>query len=105
MLYEVITIINSQIDISSCIKEIVIDKDAKILCSKFLNMLVDIIINISKNHRTFPVVLTGGVFQNKTLLELVVKQLDKNYIKYFYSKKVPLNDAGISVGQIYSQVD
>ncbi len=98
-------IINSQIDISSCIKEIVIDKDAKIICSKFLNMLVDIIINISKNHRTFPVVLTGGVFQNKTLLELVVKQLDKNYIKYFYSKKVPLNDAGISVGQIYSQVD
>jgi hydrogenase maturation protein HypF len=98
-------IVDSQIDISSCIKEIVVDKDAKTICTKFLNMLVDIIVNISKDNRTLPVILTGGVFQNKTLLELVIKQLDKNFIKYYYSKKVPLNDSGISLGQIYSQVD
>ncbi|XPV70616.1 MAG: carbamoyltransferase HypF [Halarcobacter sp.] len=97
-------LLEDKIDISPCIKQIVKDNDDKKICTKFINMLVDIIFDISTNYRGLPVVLTGGVFQNKTLLQLVTKKLNDNFIKVYYSKKIPLNDAGISVGQIYSQV-
>jgi len=97
-------IIDSQIDISKAIKQMVKDNDSNLICTKFMNMLVDIVIDISMENRNLPVILTGGVFQNKTLLEKVTKELDSRYIKYYYTSKVPLNDAGISVGQIYSQV-
>ncbi len=66
-------------------------------------MLVDIIITISLKY-DLPIVLTGGVFQNKTLLELVCKKLEKEGKKYYYSKRVPLNDGGIALGQLYSQI-
>ncbi len=95
-------IVDKNIDIKKAIKEITKDKDSLIITSKFINMLVEIIVEISNFYKKLPIVLTGGVFQNKTLLELVFKKLDKREV--YISKKIPLNDAGISVGQIYSQV-
>jgi hydrogenase maturation protein HypF len=80
------------------------DKDASQICTKFINMLVEIIVEISNANSHLPVVLTGGVFQNKTLLELVCKRFDTLNRRYYYTKEVPLNDAGIALGQIYSQL-
>ena len=97
-------IIENQIDLTSSIKEIIKDLDKKIICSKFINGLVELIVKISKKYDNLPIVLTGGVFQNKTLLELVIKRLKNLNKTYYYSKKIPLNDGGISIGQIYSQV-
>lgn len=89
------------INIDSMIKQMLEDKCAKLICSKFINSLCHIIIEISNNHKDLQIVLSGGVFQNKTLLELVCKKLKSLNKKYYYSKKIPLNDAGISVGQVY----
>lgn len=97
-------IIDNQIDFTSCIKQIIEDKDERIIASKFINGLVELIIKISKLHDDLAVVLTGGVFQNKTLLELIIKRLEILNKEYYYSKKIPLNDGGISIGQIYSQL-
>lgn len=94
-------VIDKEIDLSLMIKQILEEKDIKTICSKFINTLAEIILFISKKHKELPVVLSGGVFQNKTLLELVCKKLKNEKIKYFYSKEVPLNDGGISIGQIY----
>lgn len=95
---------DEEIDISSMIKQIVKDKDKTIICSKFINTLVNIIIDISDDYKDLPLVLSGGVFQNKTLLELVISKLKSLNKEYYYSKNIPLNDGGISVGQIYSQL-
>lgn len=97
-------IIEEEIDLSSVIKQIVEDKNKELICSKFINTLVEIILQISANYKNLPVVLTGGVFQNKTLLELVCKRLESEKREFYYSKKIPLNDGGISIGQIYSQI-
>jgi len=95
-------VIEKEIDLSLMIKQILEEKDIKTICSKFINSLAQIILLISQKHKELPVVLSGGVFQNKTLLELVCKKLKNEKIKYFYSKEVPLNDGGISIGQIYN---
>jgi hydrogenase maturation protein HypF len=72
----------------------------KTIASKFINTLVNIIYTMAKKYN-LPVVLSGGVFQNKTLLSLVCKKFKENNIKYYFSSKVPLNDGGISLGQIF----
>lgn len=92
------------IDVSSAITQIVCEQDAELICTKFINMLIEIMVEISNNNPTLPVVLTGGVFQNRTLLEGITARLDALNRNYYYSKEVPLNDAGIAIGQIYSQL-
>ncbi|MDB2405621.1 carbamoyltransferase HypF [Arcobacteraceae bacterium] len=74
--------------------------DTKLLCCMLINTLCHIVLHISSKHN-LDVILTGGVFQNKTLLEKVIKQLEAEEKKYFTSSSVPTNDAGISLGQIY----
>jgi hydrogenase maturation protein HypF len=74
------------------------------IVSKFINTLVKIIIDISKKEN-LSVILSGGVFQNKTLLELCLNYLEKENIKHYTNTIIPLNDSGISVGQIWYYLD
>jgi len=97
-------ITDNQIDIKKMIKEIVLESNPKVICSKFINTLVNIILDITNNYKELPLVLSGGVFQNKTLLEILIDKLEKEGKEFYYSKKIPLNDGGISIGQIYHQV-
>jgi hydrogenase maturation protein HypF len=45
------------------------------------------------------VVLAGGVFQNTLLLQRLVPQLEALGLRVYVPSKVPLNDAGIALGQ------
>ena len=89
------------IDISPMIKEMILDIDSKVICSKFINTMVQIILDISKSYEDLPVVLGGGVFQNKTLLEILINKFKEQNKEFYYNKNIPLNDGGISVGQAY----
>ncbi len=75
----------------------------KNLVSKFINTLVEIIIYISKKEK-IDVILSGGVFQNKTLLELTLKRLKEQHINYYHQQNTPINDSGISLGQIWKYI-
>ncbi|MBU1667563.1 carbamoyltransferase HypF [bacterium] len=68
--------------------------------SMFINSLVEIIIQVSKLEQQ-EVILTGGVFQNKTLLELVTARLKKENIVHYYQQETAINDGGIALGQLY----
>ena len=46
------------------------------------------------------VVLTGGVFMNRLLVDLLSKKLVEKGIEFFLPQKFPVNDGGIAVGQI-----
>jgi hydrogenase maturation protein HypF len=63
--------------------------------SVFINSIVNMIVKII-NLYNLPVIVTGGVFQNKTLLRELLKRK-----RVYFSKKIPLNDGGISIGQIF----
>jgi hydrogenase maturation protein HypF len=82
------------IDFSDMIKNI--DNQKDLVASKFINSLVEVIKKIS-NEINLPIILSGGVFQNKTLLTQILKNIDK---KIYFNQTTPINDGGISLGQI-----
>ncbi|GHO42594.1 carbamoyltransferase [Ktedonospora formicarum] len=46
------------------------------------------------------VALSGGVFQNRLLLELMLVRLEKQGFQVYTNRQVPPNDGGLSLGQI-----
>lgn len=72
----------------------------KELNSMFINTLVKIIVDISKREK-LDVILSGGVFQNKTLLELTCQELKQEKIKHYFQQETAINDGGIALGQAY----
>ena len=47
------------------------------------------------------VVLSGGVFQNRYLLELAGKKIRQHGLDLYVPSEVPCNDGGIALGQLY----
>lgn len=77
------------------------EKDKILIASKFINTLSHIILELSLKHLELPVLLSGGVFQNKTLLEKTIKLFKEHKIRYYLQNKTAINDGGISFGQAY----
>jgi hydrogenase maturation protein HypF len=74
------------------------------ISAKFHNTVAQVILEVSKQIRKDTslkkVVLSGGVFQNKYLLEKSSYLLSRNGFKVFTNHLVPANDGGISLGQL-----
>ncbi|MCD6258383.1 MAG: carbamoyltransferase HypF [Helicobacteraceae bacterium] len=72
----------------------------KEIVSKFINTLVKIVVDIAKIEK-LEVILSGGVFQNKTLLTLLIKKFEEESIIYYFQQETAINDGGIALGQAY----
>jgi hydrogenase maturation protein HypF len=79
--------------------------DASCIAAKFHNTIARIILHvclmIRKETELNSVVLSGGVFQNKYLLEKSLYLLTVNRFSVYTNNLVPSNDGGISLGQLY----
>ncbi|MCX6335071.1 MAG: carbamoyltransferase HypF [Bacteroidia bacterium] len=79
-------------------------RSVSVIAAKFHNMVAQVILQVSRKIRMDTslnkVVLSGGVFQNKYLLERSVEILKKDRFKVFTNHLVPANDGGISLGQL-----
>lgn len=74
-------------------------KDDKITAATaFINGLSNLIVNIADNYN-IEICFSGGVFQNKTLLNRTIKLLKGKNITYHISK-FPPNDSSIALGQM-----
>jgi hydrogenase maturation protein HypF len=62
-------------------------------------MVREICLSISKDTGIKVVALSGGVFQNRLLMRLVVELLEADGFKVLTHRDVPCNDGGISLGQ------
>jgi hydrogenase maturation protein HypF len=88
-----------QINILPMIKEILAQNNTTIAVSKFFHTLVEIIAVIYTPY-DLPLVLSGGVFQNRVLLGLVLERFPEAII----SNAIPPNDGGIALGQVVSSL-
>jgi len=86
-----------EINILPIIREIVKEDDRYIVISKFFNTVVEIIYIIYKKYN-LQMILSGGVFQNRVLLQLILDKIPTATI----SNKIPPNDGGIALGQVVS---
>lgn len=66
----------------------------------FHNTLAEMIVAIAQQVGEKQVVLTGGCFQNKTLLERTIDRLLAEGLQPFWHQRVPPNDGGIALGQV-----
>lgn len=96
------------IKLNDFIREIIDDIRLKIsndiISAKFHNTIVEITNDMAKKIRKISninvVALSGGVFQNKILLEKTVKKLEESGFNVYTNKIIPCNDSGISLGQL-----
>ncbi len=71
------------------------------IAKKFHNTLVELSLRIIKiQNKSQNILLTGGVFQNRLLTELMLRKLRANGYNVFTHSKIPPNDGGLSVGQV-----
>lgn len=70
---------------------------------RFHETISDLVIDICIKGRDLfnesRVCLSGGVFQNMLLLDLIHRKLERNNFEVFIHQLVPTNDGGISLGQ------
>ena len=96
--------INVQSMIPGIVEDILAGVDPGIISAKFHNTIISVIFEVvnamSNRFRCNKVVLSGGTFQNKYLLEGTLEMLGESGFDVYSHASVPTNDGGISLGQL-----
>jgi len=71
------------------------------IAARFHNMLAEVIVALARHCGQTRVALSGGCFQNRYLTERVIDELSAAGFQPFWPQRIPPNDGGISLGQIY----
>lgn len=95
------------VDFSPTLEAIIYDsgkKDISYISAKFHNTLAVISLRVAEKIREErsinKVLISGGVFQNKYLLEKTCEVLKRSGFEIFTNRLVPANDGGIALGQL-----
>lgn len=72
------------------------------ISAKFHNALAEAVVAVAKKIGQPRVVLSGGCFQNRYLTERTVARLREENFKPYWHQRVPTNDGGIALGQIFA---
>jgi len=99
--------IGKSVVFAEMLKAIIADmqhSDVSLISAKFHNTVAQVILEVSESIKKVTslekVVLSGGVFQNKYLLEKTIQKLTQKMFKVYTNHQVPVNDGGISLGQL-----
>jgi hydrogenase maturation protein HypF len=94
----------SVVDWAPMIPEILIDlqKGHSVgnIAAKFHNTLTEMIVAIARKVGQPRILLTGGCFQNRYLVERSVRRLSETGFRPYWHQRVPPNDGGIALGQV-----
>jgi len=87
----------------SMLNDIIAGTDNSFIATRFhkglAQALVELASQLCHKHKTINVALSGGVFQNQILLELIQSGLQKHGLIVLTHRQFPANDGGISLGQ------
>ena len=70
----------------------------------FHEALVQGMVDLAKHAQQENVLLTGGVMQNKLLVEQAITELKNAGFTPIWHQQIPPNDGGIAVGQIFGKL-
>jgi hydrogenase maturation protein HypF len=95
--------INLMPGIRQMIGELRQNRSAGYISSKFHHTLVQAFlmatVNVSRQTGIKKIVLSGGVFNNDIILNLMIRALEENNLTVYTHTKVPFGDGGICLGQ------
>ena len=72
------------------------------ISARFHRSLAEIIIAVARRVALERVALSGGCFQNRFLTERTVRRLEAEGFRPYWHQRIPPNDGGIAVGQIFA---
>jgi hydrogenase maturation protein HypF len=95
------------LDPSPLLQSVIADLRANVpvgvMAARFHLAIADMIVQIGLHFRAKTgidtIALSGGVFQNATLLEKTIQHLEAQHLKVIHHRIVPSNDGGIALGQ------
>jgi hydrogenase maturation protein HypF len=70
------------------------------ISKKFHNTLVEVMVEVARRVAEKRVVLTGGCFQNRVMVERAVQRLRAEGFHPYWHQRIPPNDGGIALGQV-----
>jgi len=89
--------------VSAIIDDLRADIPAPLISARFHHGLADLVaeacLRARRSHNASTVVLSGGVWQNRLLLERVVPDLVQRDFEVIVHRQVPANDGGLALGQ------
>jgi hydrogenase maturation protein HypF len=94
-------------DYRPMVRQIVSDKNDiphSIIADAFHAAIADYAVKIARKAGIKDVLLTGGVMQNKVLVEKIVTGLENAGHRPYMHQHTPPNDGGIATGQLLSLV-
>ncbi len=71
------------------------------IAARFHHLLTDAIVAVARRCGQENVLLSGGCFQNRYLIERTIDQLRAHGFQPHWPQQVPTNDGGIALGQAY----
>jgi hydrogenase maturation protein HypF len=90
-------------DAEALMKQIITDLDHQVpverIAYKFHVWLADVIYEVAVRMRIKNIALSGGVFQNALLIDLIEERMSDDY-RLFFNKELSANDENISLGQL-----
>jgi hydrogenase maturation protein HypF len=86
--------------IRAIIAELAEGRPAAQIASRFHASLAEMIVQVASLTGTKRVVLSGGCFQNRLLIEWTIERLRSAEFQPYWHQRVPPNDGGISLGQV-----
>jgi hydrogenase maturation protein HypF len=98
---------NTKIQVRDAVETLIRDRFAgvplPIISARFHNGLAEIVrvtgVEIQEKYGIHEVVLSGGVWQNITLLRRTLPLLQESGLRVYIHRQVPTNDGGLSLGQ------
>ncbi len=91
--------VSTQDLMSAIIDDIIIGKKKQFIAAKFFFSLTTLINSVADELQIKSIAFSGGVFQNRLLMDLIIFNLKKKFKLYFHKELSP-NDENISFGQL-----
>jgi hydrogenase maturation protein HypF len=80
------------------------ESDVGLAAARFHNTLISMLTVVAQRSGERTIILSGGCFQNRRLLEGAVKALRAAGFTPYWASRIPPNDGGIALGQIAAAV-
>jgi hydrogenase maturation protein HypF len=101
--FSVDSVVRTEELMAAVVEDVSRGADRRTVALRFHRTLAEVIITVARRareaHGAGKVVLSGGVFQNRLLLETAIERLNAERFEVVSGSRVPVNDGGLALGQ------